>query len=147
MRTVIDKREDGSRRVVSVPYGESRVERSHQERQNINCIMRRLRKGGQVPFAVGEASYGDFTSYGDFHSCLNRVVAAQSDFMSIPSEVRRRFGNDVGRMLDFVGDAENAVEARKLGLLPPEAAEGPIEPGGATGGSVEAPEAPSEPVP
>jgi len=72
-------------------------------------------------------SFGDFTSYDDYHSSLNQIIEAQDAFEALPSSMRKRFGNDPGELLAFLEDPANNEEAVKLGLRqappppPPEA--------------------------
>jgi len=53
----------------------------------------------------------------DYHASVNAVLEAREMFESLPSSVRRRFGNDPAAFLDFVGDEENRDEMEKMGLL------------------------------
>lgn len=48
---------------------------------------------------------------------MNQIVQAQDMFMSLPSKIRNRFGNDPSQFLDFVSDPLNKDEMRSLGLL------------------------------
>lgn len=61
--------------------------------------------------------YGDFTANCDYHTAVLRVQEAEEDFMSLPAELRVRFSNDPGKLIDFVRNPNNAAEAVKLGLL------------------------------
>ena len=115
-------RENGRKRVKFFTEGKSRTEQSHRKRVNINTIVSKYRKTGLFPQRQDQPTYGDFSGIEDFHACQNRIIAARDDFMSIPSEIRKRFGNDVGNLLDFINDPENLQEAIELGLVaePPE---------------------------
>lgn len=84
------------------------------------------------------ARYGDFSGYSDFHGLKNRLIQAEEEFMALPSQIRRRFNNDAGEMIDFINDPENATEAALMGLIEkiePDLTEQPVEP----------PEEPAEP--
>lgn len=61
--------------------------------------------------------YGDFTSSRDLHDVILRAQEAQEDFMALDAQIRRRFDNDPGKLIDFVMNPKNAQEAVKLGLL------------------------------
>ncbi len=118
METFITKRENGSRRVSIKLASECKVEQHHLKDVNINSIMRKYTRTNLISQRTDSPSFGDFTNAQDFHLVQNRILLAQSDFMSLPSDVRGMFDNDPGSFLDFVGDPENADAARELGLLP-----------------------------
>lgn len=75
-------------------------------------------KGKAPVFVQGEPMYGDFTNVGDFLDCQTRINHAEEQFMSLPSDLRRRFHNDPAEVIEFVNDPDNLEEARELGLLP-----------------------------
>lgn len=65
---------------------------------DINEVMRRF--GASVsPHADFTGVYGDFTGIVDYDSAVARIEAADARFMSLPPEVRERFGNDAGRLI------------------------------------------------
>lgn len=117
MKIVTTKRENGTRSVRIEFDRESKVEQSHRDEVNINSILLRYHATGTVP-QVGPGTYGDFTGAVDYHESLNRLAAAEKDFFSLPSNVRKKFENDPGRLLDWIDDPENAEEGRRIGLLP-----------------------------
>lgn len=69
------------------------------------------RRVEQVPM------YGDFTNIGSYQECLERVLAIDEHFMSLPAAVRDRFRNKPSELFDFLSDEKNRDEAVKLGLL------------------------------
>jgi len=98
---------------------ESKTEQSHMAALNVNKIVAKYQKTGLLPNRQGkEPMYGDFTGIEDFHTCQNRIVEAKRDFMSLPSDIRERFHNDPGELVQFINDPDNIEEARELGLLP-----------------------------
>lgn len=98
---------------------------------DINVMMARYQKTGELPPLNRRSPIsGDFSTVVDFHSALNLVTAAQQDFMTLPAEMRARFGNDPGALLRFLDDPANADEAVRLGLIP-----APAEEVGGAGGS------------
>jgi phage internal scaffolding protein len=84
---------------------------------DINTIVKRFGLTGELPSGVKAPQYGDFTHATDYHSALNAVRAADAAFMELPADVRTRFNNDAGALVDFVSDASNRAEAEKLGLV------------------------------
>lgn len=87
------------------------------EETNINTIMSRYKKTGVLPEKNGmEPRYGDFTGYQDYHQSMNAILKAQDSFMTIPAEIRARFGNDPGKFLEFCQNPDNQDEMIDMGL-------------------------------
>jgi len=107
------------------PLARSRTHQSFAKDADINTIMNRYKKTG----VLGDPSissqrvsrFGDFSDIADYPTIVSRIQQAQDDFMTLPSEVRAKFGNLVENALDFIADPKNADEAVKLGLLPKDA--------------------------
>lgn len=115
---IIDKRANGTKRV-SQTFGEnSRVEQSHKDKTNINSIMRKYIRQGTVPISGKIPIFGDFTGNTDFHTTQNKIVEAKEKFMKVPSEIRKKFNNDVGEFIEFANNPENQQELENMGLLP-----------------------------
>lgn len=109
----------------------------HQKHDaDINNIVARFGLTGELPNFNVEPRYGDFSHAVDYHTAMNSVIAAQSDFMKLPANLRSRFQNDPAALIDFLADDTNRSEAESLGLVPPkvvaQAAETPTEGGGST---------------
>ena len=96
---------------------ETLTQQQFKEESDINEIVRRFGLTGQMPENVNLPRYGDFTEVTDFQSALNLVLQAEDEFMRLPAELRARFQNDPGALLDFVHDDRNRDEAIKLGLI------------------------------
>lgn len=60
---------------------------------------------------------GDFSDGFDYRDALHRITDAQEKFLALPAQVRDRFGNDPGNLLDFLSDPKNRDEAVKLELV------------------------------
>ncbi|AXL15592.1 internal scaffolding protein [Microviridae sp.] len=103
--------------------GESRTHQAHKDECDINRIMQKWAKTGVVEHRnTFQGQYADFTNTpGDYQEAMNQILEANAMFMSLPSGVRRRFGNDAGSFLDFATDPENAAELQKMGLTKPPA--------------------------
>lgn len=110
--------------------GPGRTLQSFKDECDINRIMKRYQTTGVIDHVNRHPpQFGDIGVY-DFQESLNIVIEAENRFAALPSDVRDRFGNDPGRLLDFVSKAENLQEAAKLGLidLPPAPVGGPPAP-------------------
>lgn len=97
----------------------SMAQQQFLEESDINTIVERFQLNGEMPASVVVPQYGDYTQVTDFQSAMNAVLEAQAGFMQLPAKVRSRFDNDPQKLLEFLADDSNAVEARVLGLLKP----------------------------
>lgn len=95
---------------------ESLVQQQFKDECDVNTIVRRFGLTGEIPLTRMEGVYGDFSEVTDFDSALEAVTRAQESFMSVPAEVRERFGNDPGRLLAFVQTAKKQAMVDELGL-------------------------------
>jgi len=103
---------------ITAPKGPGgRTKQSFKDECDINNIMRKYKQTGQLPNARPPGQGGDFTGFEDYHDSLNRIIAAQDSFMSLPALTRKRFANDPGEFLEFINDPKNIEEAEKMGLL------------------------------
>lgn len=89
------------------------------EEANINTIVERFGLTGELPTNVRVPVSGDFTDITDYQTALNMVLDAEAAFMELPANVRARFENDPQKLQDFVEDASNLDEARRLGIAVP----------------------------
>jgi phage internal scaffolding protein len=90
---------------------------------DINNILRQFNITGLLPANPVSPRYGDFSGIGDYHTALNRVIAAQDEFESLPAQIRARFDNDPSKLIEFLDDENNRPEAESLGLVEKAAAE------------------------
>lgn len=117
--------------------GKSLTKQSMKQECDINFIIQQFSKTGVIQHQKSyEGQYGDFMTI-DFHEAMNVVAEANSMFESVPAAIRKEFGNDPKRFLDFVTNPENDDKLREMRLIPPIAP--PPEPGPAV--------APAEPSP
>lgn len=98
--------------------GKSRTHQSMSPECDINSIMKKYERTGILEHRnTFEGQYGDFTDApSDYHESMNSVIAANEMFDTLPAKVRRRFHNDPGAFIDFVGNPDNQDEMIKLGL-------------------------------
>ena len=89
-----------------------------KDETDINNIMAKFAKTGLVDHVNKvTGSYGDFSTVQDYQLHLDQVMAAQTAFMELPSQIRRRFDNDPAHLLAFLNDPANRDEAVALGLV------------------------------
>jgi phage internal scaffolding protein len=122
----------------SIPVGESMTKQSFKDDADINNIVGQFLKTGILPQNTSAGQYGDFSEVKDYQSCLNAVIDAQEQFLTLPAKIRDKFGDDPGKLLDFLADSKNYDEAVELGIL--KAKEVPtVENGGKSNSEAEKP--------
>lgn len=105
--------------ICEVPETGSRVQQHLKDETDINTIVRRFGITATLPTTFKAPLLGDFVGVTDFHTAMNAVREAQESFMSMPVELRQRFGHDPQALMTFLNEPKNEEEARKLGLLKP----------------------------
>jgi len=114
----------------------SLTQQHFRDETDINNILRQFNVTGLLPETPVSPKYGDFTGIGDYHTALLRVMATEEEFMNLPANIRARFDNDAGNLIEFLNDDNNREEAEKLGLVEPKQAL--FEPTPEGGGEAEA---------
>lgn len=66
-----------------------------------------------------KGQYLDVSQLKDYQSSLQTVIDAQESFMTLPSEVRKKFANNPQQLISFLADPKNTDEAISLGLKKP----------------------------
>lgn len=99
------------------------AQQHYKEECDINTILQKFNISGILPEAPLSPRYGDFSGIGDYHTALNRVLAAKNEFEALPATIRARFDNDPAKLIEFLDDSKNRQEAEELGLVDKAAAE------------------------
>lgn len=101
---------------------EDMTQQHFAEEVDINTIVRRFGLTGKMPETLEMPVSGDFTKVVDFQTAMQMITNAQQGFMTLPADIRKRFGHDPQNLMDFLEEPNNREEALKLGLLqkPPE---------------------------
>lgn len=97
--------------------GPSMTDPSFAEEVDINTIVKRFGLTGEMPQQVDIPTYADFTSVVDYHTAMLMLKRADSEFLSLPGDVRARFNHDAGNLVSFLEDSKNRPEAERLGLV------------------------------
>ena len=87
----------------------------------LNIILRYDNSGLITHVNSAIAEYGDYTEVNEYQEAMNLVSHANESFEEIPSDIRKRFGNDAGLFFEFATNPANADELVKLGLANPPA--------------------------
>lgn len=110
----------GDRKRVKQHVGEDTlVQQNMAGETDINNIMAKYQKTGLLTHVARYAgNYGDFSEVPDYKTGVERVMAAEEMFMSLPAKIRDRFNNDPGKFIEFATDEKNLEEMRSMGLAP-----------------------------
>lgn len=103
----------------TVPRGASLTQQQYKEDCDVNLIMEKYMKLGQMPpFDPDQVVYGDMTSLPSYQEALDVVKKAGDLFLEIPAQIRQRFGNDPQQLMDFLASEkeDDIAESYKLGL-------------------------------
>lgn len=95
----------------------TRAQQHHKDECDINVILERFGKTGQMPVSAISANYGDFTGVNDYHTALNTLIAAESEFEALPAKLRAMFANEPANLIEFLNDDNNRDKAIELGLV------------------------------
>jgi phage internal scaffolding protein len=95
----------------------SLAQQHYKEECDINTILQKFNVTGLLPEFPLSPRYGDFTGISDYHTAMNRVIAAQDEFDALPAQIRARFGNDPAQLIEFLENSDNRPEAEELGLV------------------------------
>jgi phage internal scaffolding protein len=101
----------------------SLAQQHFKEECDINTILQKFSITGILPEVPLSPRYGDFSGISDYHTALNRVIAAQDEFEALPAQIRARFNNDPAQLIEFLQNENNRPEAEELGLVEKAAAE------------------------
>lgn len=95
---------------------------------DINTIMSRYARTGQLPQGERVAQYGDFTGV-DYRAMQDLVARGRQEFEALPADLRRQFGNDPATYFAEVSQA-TPERLRELGLdaLAAERSPAPVDP-------------------
>lgn len=94
---------------------------------DINSIVARYMKTGQVPQPAGQPRFGDFTGP-SYLEMRNAIADIDMQFLQLPARVRKMFSNDPLNLVRFVNEPKNQPQAIKLGLIVSPPGEDSFEP-------------------
>lgn len=115
-------------RITAREGGECHVKQSLAAAQDINYIIDRWRRKGEIPVSSGRTpSYGDFSGISDYHACLEQLRIANDEFLALPAKIRQACENDPGKFLSMVFSVDGRKVLDDLGLDPDRAPKGAAE--------------------
>lgn len=111
------KRDDGSVAEEMVPQGISLTDQQFIPDCDVNLILSRIAKTGQMPANFGATGvYGDFSEIQDYQESLHTIMRAKELFGDLPAQIRQKFQNDPQKLIDYLNDPANLKESVDLGL-------------------------------
>lgn len=114
---MITKRPDGSKRVYTVNDIPTKTDQSFKKDCDVNHIMKKYIKTGQVSHLAKKQGYfADVSQIPDLLTATQNIQTAQELFAELPSDVRLRFKNNPTELYNFLLDPSNKEESIKLGL-------------------------------
>ncbi len=96
---------------------EGKTRQSEADQADINWIVTKYEKTGQLTPVQREGVFMDLTEMPNFQGALNQVRKAEEYFMSLPPDVRAEFDNDAAVMLDAWNAREKSEIFERIGLL------------------------------
>lgn len=101
------------------PVGKSLTQQHEAEGTDINVIMARYLKSGELPVVPRPPQFGDFDTDLTYRDCMDILNEGKRSFMMLDAQVRAKFDNDPVAFLEFCDNPENLDEMRKLGIALP----------------------------
>lgn len=138
--TPFNRLEMHKKTALAIDPDEAQTKQSFKDECDINHIMARYKKTGQLPDMIREnPQFGDFSDVPSYLEAWNRVQFAETQFAALPAAVRQECFNDPAVFLEKVKDKEWA-QKHALALTPSSAPSQGVSPAPAGGGTQEAPE-------
>lgn len=114
----MQKRKDGSIRIKTVDFEKTRTQNQFKDQCDVNKIVAKYKTTGEWTHLTQKGGvYADVSNITDYQESMQKIVTANAAFDSLPSDMRLRFANDPGQLLNFLQDPKNYDEGVKLGLL------------------------------
>jgi len=108
---------DGRRVRPRVDTGPGLTKQAFKDECDINNILRRYIKSRMLThLAKGVPTYADVSDVGDYRTAIERVRAAEAEFMGLPAKVRAHFDNDPAAFLDWMAVGRGREELEAIGL-------------------------------
>lgn len=115
---IFEKRPNGTLRVAKEnPTPDKGAQQQFKDDCDINRIVSKYRQTGEWHHVTrSQGFYGDVSEISDYHSSMDKVINANKAFMQLPSDLRLRFDNDPGKLIEFMSDPRNYEEGVELGI-------------------------------
>lgn len=88
---------------------------SHANSVDIHTLLKRFNNGDVSALASAQGVFADVTEMPKTYAeVLNKMISLENGFMSLPSEIRAKFGNSFHQ---FLAESDTAAFAEKLGII------------------------------
>jgi len=113
----IEIRPNGTKRVHTVNTDPSKTDQQWKKSCDVNEIVTKYKRTGQLSHVrAQQPTYADVSEIPDLLTSLTQVKQAESAFLTVPAELRKKLNNDPVAFIDFLNDPTNDDEAIKYGL-------------------------------
>lgn len=111
------QRENGTYGIKTVNDEPSKTDQSMKKMCDVNYIMSRYTRGGDITHLAKQAGqYLDTTKIHGMYEGMVSMHAAEAKYAKMPEHIKERFGS-IEEIVNFVNDDQNYEEAKQLGLL------------------------------
>lgn len=107
------------RKVITINEEPSLAIQAFKEDCDVNIILDRYMKTGELPQTRQQGIYADISEIPDLTQAIQIVKSAEDAFMSLPAKTRLEFENDPRKLLHFLQDPKNEQRGIELGLIEP----------------------------
>lgn len=97
--------------------GPGLTQQQFKEECDINTIVDRFLKAGEMPPTIPFPQQDEFMEAFDFQTSMNVLRRAEESFMELPAKTRARFDNNPQKFMEFMHDPNNAPEWERLKLV------------------------------
>ena len=102
------------------PERRTKAVQSERDNQNINNIVGKAIKTGQLPVLVGRQPIERLPNIDSYQDAMDKIARANSEFEKLPSLIRREFDNDPSKLLAALENPkENLDLLQKASVLEP----------------------------
>lgn len=92
------------------PERKTKALQSEKKSADINNIVARAHKTGQLPVLVGRQPIQSLPSVSTYQEALNQVVHAREQFDRLPASIRNEFDNDPVKLLRALDNPQENLE-------------------------------------
>lgn len=114
---IIETRENGTLRMATKSDKPTRTQGQFKDECDVNMIIAKYKKTGIITHLNNKTGvYADITELGNYQEALGKVIAAETAFNQLPSEIRSKFHNNPQELIEYLDNPKNTEESIKLGL-------------------------------
>lgn len=114
---IIKPRKNGTKRVYTENKLHSKTDQSFKKECDVNNIVKQYAKTGQIThLARTQGVFADLSNVDDLLSSYDDIKQAESAFLKVPAELRKKLHNDPNNLISYLQDPKNDLEAIQYGL-------------------------------